>query len=104
MKIGEKVKYLRNLQGLTQGELAKECGVSKSLIIDIEKDTHKTSVASLMKICTALNISMSQFFEEENKRYSLDVVKIADYAELLTNEERKNLLGFLSSMINRTKS
>jgi transcriptional regulator with XRE-family HTH domain len=51
----EAVKYARSQSGLTQQQLADACGVSKSLITEIENGTRNATSAMLNKLATALN-------------------------------------------------
>lgn len=51
----EAVSYARGQAGLTQTELAERCGVTKSLINEIEKGTRNATPAMLNKLAAALN-------------------------------------------------
>lgn len=51
----EAVKYARSQSGLTQQQLADACGVSKSLITEIENGTRNATSAMLNKLAEALN-------------------------------------------------
>lgn len=51
----EAVKYARSQSGLTQQQLADLCGVSKSLITEIENGTRNATAPMLNKLAYALN-------------------------------------------------
>ena len=47
MELGEKIKELRNKQGLTQEELADRAELSKGFISQLERDMTSPSIATL---------------------------------------------------------
>lgn len=49
------VQWARGKAGLSQSELARECGYSKSFICEIEGGTRNAGPAVLLKIAKALN-------------------------------------------------
>lgn len=51
----EAVTYTREQAGLTKAELARRCGVSPSLITEIEAGTRNATPATLIKLAEALN-------------------------------------------------
>ncbi|MDK1716394.1 helix-turn-helix domain-containing protein [Dellaglioa algida] len=59
MTTGERIKKLRKDRGLTQSELAKEIGISRSYMSEIESDKRNMSIKTLTKIATGLDISLS---------------------------------------------
>lgn len=58
MTIGEKVRQKRLERDLTQSELAKLSGVSKSMIFYIEKDLRIPTADKLKSIAKVLRCSM----------------------------------------------
>ncbi|AZO94256.1 cupin domain-containing protein [Iocasia frigidifontis] len=64
MKIGNKIKELRLLKGMTIKELAEKSELSAGMISQIERDKIGLSVTSLWNISQALNISIGYFFNE----------------------------------------
>jgi transcriptional regulator with XRE-family HTH domain len=51
----EAVTYAREQAGLTVTQLAERCGVTKSLISEIEKGTRNATPAMIRKLAAALN-------------------------------------------------
>ena len=51
----EAVTYAREKAGLTKTQLARACGVSLSLISEIESGTRNATPAMLIKLASALN-------------------------------------------------
>ena len=63
LKVGEQIVYFRKLKGLTQTELAKIVNKDRQYIYKIEKAIVTSNIATLAIIATALEISLSQLFE-----------------------------------------
>jgi transcriptional regulator with XRE-family HTH domain len=60
--LGQRLKTLRQLHGLSQRELAKRAGVSNAQISLIEQNRSSPSVGMLKKVLDGIPISMSEFF------------------------------------------
>ncbi len=75
MKIGYRVKDLRNRQRLTLKELAKKTGLTTSFLSQLERDLTSPSVSSLEKIAEALNTKVGYFFEREEGKELIFVKK-----------------------------
>lgn len=75
MGIGESVKAIRQARGITQDELAKRIGVTRSQISNIEKGRRGTSLERLNEIAEALKCNVSDFYhtkeelEVDNERW-----------------------------------
>lgn len=65
MDIGNKLKQLRILKGLTQEELADRAELSKGYISQLERNLTSPSIATLMDILQCLGTSIGEFFNEE---------------------------------------
>lgn len=61
MKIGEKIKRLRVLNGLTQEELANRCELTKGFISQVERDLTSPSIATLVDILESLGTNLRDF-------------------------------------------
>ena len=66
MKIGERIRNLRELSDLTQEELAERAGLTKGFISQIERDLTSISLDSLIQILEALDENISDFFRESS--------------------------------------
>ncbi|WP_246132125.1 helix-turn-helix domain-containing protein [Paenibacillus hemerocallicola] len=75
--IGKTLKALRLKQGLSQEDLAHECGVDRSYISMIEVGRNEPSVTKIFDLCKGLKIKPSDFFK----------VVEAEYQKLLQNSE-----------------
>lgn len=61
--IGKKIRDLRRLKGMTQGELSEKCEISLSFLGHIERGSRVLSVETLVKICIALNCSADHLLD-----------------------------------------
>ena len=68
MKLGEKVRVLRQEQRLTLQALADMTGLSKPLLSQIENDQVTPPIATLLKIAKGLKVGIHYFFEEAGDR------------------------------------
>lgn len=56
-KLGERIKFIRIQEKLTQDELSVKTGISRSNVSRIEKDEINPSAAAIAQICNVLSIS-----------------------------------------------
>ncbi|MGG2201395.1 MULTISPECIES: helix-turn-helix domain-containing protein [Paenibacillus] len=62
--VGEQIRKIRKLKGMTQERLAERFGLSFSYISDVERGTSNISLESLGKIISALGVKPAQLFED----------------------------------------
>ena len=67
MDIGEKIKNLRTILGLTQEELAERAELTKGFISQVERGLTSPSISSLEDVLEALGTNISDFFKEEKE-------------------------------------
>ena len=61
-KFGEKVRYYRNLSGLTQEQLSEKCGCSAQTISGTETGYSFPSSKVLFKLSEVLNVPLAYLF------------------------------------------
>ena len=64
-QIGERLREARSRKGLTVREIARQVGVSPSLISQIERDKVNPSVSTLWGLVTVLGLTMGDLFSEK---------------------------------------
>jgi transcriptional regulator with XRE-family HTH domain len=64
LNVGERLKTLREMNGMSQRALAKKAGVTNGIVSMIEKNRNSPSLATLKKILDAIPIPMAEFFTE----------------------------------------
>lgn len=67
MKIGERIRNLRQMSNLTQEELAERANLTKGFISQVERDLTSISLDSLIQILDALDENISDFFRETSQ-------------------------------------
>ena len=63
MLIGENIKQLRTDRGLTQKDFAKETGISRSYLSDLENNRKSPTVETLEKVARKMNTSLKFLIE-----------------------------------------
>ena len=61
--IAMNLKQLRTERGLTLGQLAKESGVSKAILSDMEKGESNPTINTIIKVSKGLNVPYSRLME-----------------------------------------
>lgn len=92
MEIGQKIKFLRQQNGLTMEELANRCELSKGFISLLERDMTSPSIQTLKDILETLGSDLATFFNdvEEEK-----VVFTSDNYASKEDTELKNKITWL---------
>jgi DNA-binding XRE family transcriptional regulator len=65
IKIGIRLKELRNEKGLSQEKFSSICELDRTYIASIEQGKRNVSVANIEKIAKALDMSVYQFFKSD---------------------------------------
>jgi transcriptional regulator with XRE-family HTH domain len=68
MKIGQKIRRLRKLRGLTIEQLADHAELTKGLISQLERDKTIPTIVTLKQVLDALGVGLSTFFDEFQER------------------------------------
>jgi transcriptional regulator with XRE-family HTH domain len=84
MELGNKIKALRHLCGLTQEELANRCELTKGYISQLENDLTSPSIATLKDILLALGTTLNEFFKEAEEEKI--IFKEDDFIEKTTDD------------------
>lgn len=66
-EIGIKIRNLRTLRGITQGELARRANVDQSMVSKVENGTANPGVETIRDIATALGVSADELFTPDLK-------------------------------------
>lgn len=62
--VGQRIRLLREQQGLSLRALAEQCGLSINAISKIERGENSPTVASLHLLASALSVPITEFFRE----------------------------------------
>jgi transcriptional regulator with XRE-family HTH domain len=80
LKIGNKVRELRQKNRYTLQDLAAKTGLSKPFLSQIENDHVVPPVATLLKLARALSVGMAYFFQDEMSSDKISVTRSQERA------------------------
>ena len=100
MTVLERILQLRNERNWTEYRLSEESGIAQTTISSWFKKDVCPSISSLESLCTAFNITMSQFFAYENVPVVLTDKQrnLLDNWNKLTDNQQESVLDLLKSM------
>ena len=100
--IGSTLKKIREREGLTQADLSRLSGVSRSYLAGIETGDRTPRIEQLEKICLALKVPISAIFFIANGESDIDKYEILEeLAPLL--KKMKDLFGIEDSEISAVR-
>ena len=62
LKLGRRIKELREAKGISQKDLAYDSDLDRSYIASIESGQRNVSIVNIEKITVALGVSLKEFF------------------------------------------
>ena len=65
MTVGQRIKALRKMKQMTQGELAKASKVDRSYISNVENGRRNASMTFLYRVCRTLDVTLRDFFADD---------------------------------------
>ena len=71
--VGQRIRELREIRGLSLRALAEQCGLSINAISRIERDESSPTVASLHRLAGALSVPITAFFDAGDRRATVCV-------------------------------
>jgi len=64
LKIGQRIKELREKSEMSQKDLAYTADLDRSYIASIENGQRNVSIVNIEKIANALNVTLKEFFND----------------------------------------
>ncbi|MEI2737884.1 MAG: helix-turn-helix transcriptional regulator [Chitinophagaceae bacterium] len=64
LKIGQRIKELREQMNMSQKDLAYTADLDRSYIASVENGQRNVSIVNIEKIATALNVTIKEFFND----------------------------------------
>ncbi|ODA41614.1 helix-turn-helix transcriptional regulator [Desulfosporosinus sp. BG] len=98
MNYGQRIKYFRTTVGISANALAKKIRLDPTTIYKIEANDSKPSLGSLESICAALDISLAEFFTEEEQVLGPEIQRLLGTVKKLSPEQIDYLQKFLESL------
>lgn len=97
----DRIKRLREEQGMSQTELAKKCGYSnRSTITKIEKGERNLSSGKIQKIANALGVKPSVLMDGEDEINDISS-EILALLEAMPEQKRENAIEYLKFLSNQ---
>ncbi|MFB0863123.1 helix-turn-helix domain-containing protein [Paenibacillus oleatilyticus] len=83
--IGERIRFIRKLKGLTQEELSEKAQIQHTYLSDVERGDRNASLDSLEKIIHALDIQPSDLFDFSELNVDQASLELTDALEVHYN-------------------
>lgn len=100
MKIGEKLKALRQEKGLSLEQLAGRVNLTRGFLSQVEKEKTSPSLSSLVKILGALDVRLADFFHCVEQRSGAVLRK--DERRYYTDEGKARVASLAAGFPNPT--
>ncbi|MHC1947310.1 helix-turn-helix transcriptional regulator [Bradyrhizobium sp. UFLA06-06] len=66
--LGENVRRLRLVSGISQAKLAERMGVDRAYISGLEKGERNPTVVTVWHLSKALGVAMREFFDDKSRK------------------------------------
>lgn len=98
--IGERLFELRTNLGLSQEQLALRADITTTYLGQIEHNTKKPTVYVIEKLCSALNMTLKDFFDTEKYIYKHDMLteQILVQIQKYSVEEKEFILAICKQL------
>lgn len=94
MDVLERINELRKNRGWSIYKLAEESGITQSTLANMFTRKSNPSIPTLIQLCEAFGITLSQFFDDKEIKYSDDeLMLLSNYKKL--NEKEKHIINSL---------
>ena len=100
VKLGKRIRRLRNLKKMSQEELAFSAGISAAHLGQIERATKNPTVETVSGIAVALGVTLAELFSFDseisvNEKSNTILNRIISQATALDEENQKELLRMM---------
>lgn len=100
--IGERIRNFRKERGLSQEELAFRASLHSTYIGQLERGEKNATIESLVKICTALDITLAELFADNTNKpkvLSFELEKIVSLLEGRSKKDQCAVLEIVGSLV-----
>jgi len=99
--LGQRIRYLRNLRGITQEQLGDKADVNYKYLGAIERGEKNPSTDNLTKIAVALGVKLNELFifEHEIENIQLLKKKIDDLLKDASRKEFKTIYRVIKAIL-----
>lgn len=93
MQIAKNLREVRNQKGYSINQLADKSGVTANNIYKMEKDFKNISVKTLLRLCKALEVKVTDIISEDDSNQDVSDAEVFAYlTESLTATEKNAIL------------
>ena len=100
MDVLKKIDFLRKQNGWTIYKLAEESGITQSTLANMFARKSTPSISTLSQICKAFDITLSDFFKEENFETKSQEKTFLNKFAKLNEQNKKYIIKFIDIMNN----
>lgn len=105
LNIGSKISQLRKHKSLSQADLAKAIGVSRTIVGNYERSANMPSVDVLLKLANTFNVSVDFLIGEgQMASYDKEVLRRIDDIEGLDSATRDKLFFLIDNVLQNVKA
>lgn len=103
MNVLEKIKKLQEERGWSTYKLAYEAGLTQSTLSNMFARGTCPTVDTLEKICDAFGISLSEFFEEDEKKMhvSKEELELLNKYRALNDKEKDAVTSMINALFKK---
>ena len=102
MNVQDRLNELLKKQNLSRYRLAKNSGIPEETLTNIFKRGSIPTIPTLEMICKGLNISLSEFFAEDDMiECSPELMELHDECKFLTQKQKNLVLELIKEMRNK---
>ena len=98
-EVGQRIKQLRTLKGLTQRDLADLVMISSSSIARLEKGRTMVSVFTIIEIAKALEVSVSEILSDKSVFDDMELANVIVKLKQYPPEKRRTIIQCFEQML-----
>lgn len=105
MNIGEKITLLRKQLNISQADLARKVGASRTIIGNYERNTNTPSIEMIVKLATVFNVSTDFLIGDgQTAHYDKEVLRRIEDIEKLDGDTKSKLFFLIDNVIQNFKT
>jgi transcriptional regulator with XRE-family HTH domain len=101
MIVGERLKAIREMKGLSQGDIEKRTGLLRCYISRVENGHTVPAIETLEKMARAMEVELYQLFFEPNGKKEPQELKLPSRPALKMSRKHAGVVSRLGSLIPR---
>ncbi|RKO66354.1 helix-turn-helix domain-containing protein [Desulfofundulus salinus] len=104
MDIGRRIREIRKANNQKLLNISQQTGLSQPFISEIERGIKVPSIETLEKICSALGITLAEFFADQAPELPPDIRQMIDVARKLTPLQRELIISVMKEMVKENQT